>query len=118
MTTILTSFTLTNFKSYREARFPLGPLTLLIGANASGKSNAIEALKVLSWYAQGQKLSQIQYATHQDGIRRGRVIDLCHSGKTSFSIGCHFDNTVQSPVRINEYPADRIPQSHPPQITT
>jgi AAA15 family ATPase/GTPase len=28
------------------------------------------------------------------------VIDLCHSGKTSFSIGCHFDNTVQSPVRI------------------
>ncbi len=28
------------------------------------------------------------------------MIDLCHSGETSFSIGCHFDDTVQSPVRI------------------
>jgi AAA15 family ATPase/GTPase len=65
MTTILTSFTLTNFKSYREARFPLGPLTLLIGANASGKSNAIEALKVLSWYAQGQKLSQMEFGVDE-----------------------------------------------------
>ena len=42
---MLTTFTLKDFKSFREARLPLGPLTVLIGANAAGKSNAIEDRK-------------------------------------------------------------------------
>lgn len=33
---MLTAFTLKNFKSFREARLPLGTLTMLVGANASG----------------------------------------------------------------------------------
>jgi predicted ATPase len=37
----------------------------LIGANAAGKSNAIAALRLLSWLAQGQKLSSIQYAVNR-----------------------------------------------------
>lgn len=37
---MFTSISLINFKSYRKATLPLAPLTLLIGANASGKSNA------------------------------------------------------------------------------
>jgi|GEM_PF-6605821 len=41
----LTEFTLTNFKSYNNtSKLPLGTLTTLIGANASGKSNLIEGL--------------------------------------------------------------------------
>ena len=40
---MLSSFTIEGFKSYKEpATLKLGPLTVLIGANASGKSNAIE----------------------------------------------------------------------------
>ena len=54
---MLTTFTFSNFKSFKDAQLPLGPLTVLIGANAAGKSNAIEALRLLSWLAQGQKLS-------------------------------------------------------------
>lgn len=34
---MLSSFTIENFKSYREATLKLAPLTVLIGANASGK---------------------------------------------------------------------------------
>ena len=46
---MLTSFTLENFKSFREpATLPLAPLTMLAGANASGKSNLVEALRLLS----------------------------------------------------------------------
>jgi hypothetical protein len=30
---------LLGFKSFREAAFDLGPLTVLVGANAAGKSN-------------------------------------------------------------------------------
>lgn len=86
---MLTAFTLNGFKSYREARLPLGPLTVLIGANASGKSNAIEGLRLLSWLAQGQRLSSIEYAV-QDSERvvRGRVSDLGNTGSANFGVGC------------------------------
>lgn len=94
MNAILSEFTLANFKSYREGRLPLGSLTVLIGANASGKSNALEGLRFLSWLAQGQKLSSIQYEkTSSDQVVRGRVSDLCHRGESSFSLGCCLDST-------------------------
>ena len=54
---MLTSFTLENFKSFREpATLPLAPLTMLAGANASGKSNLVEALRLFSWIVQGTNL--------------------------------------------------------------
>jgi predicted ATPase len=90
---MLTEFTLANFKSYRNSRLPLGSLTVLIGANAAGKSNAIEGLRFLSWLAQGQKLSSIQYAVNSaDRVIRGRVQDLCYQGESSFQIGCCLDS--------------------------
>jgi predicted ATPase len=93
---MLTEFTLSNFKSYKNSRLPLGALTVLIGANASGKSNIIEGLRFLSWLAQGQKLSNIQYAVNSadsDQAIRGRINDLCHYGAPTFSIGCCLDST-------------------------
>ncbi|GBE73061.1 DNA replication and repair protein RecF [Microcystis aeruginosa NIES-87] len=56
---MLTSLTLGNFKSYQEATLSLAPITLLIGANASGKSNALEAIRLLSWLAKGSRLDDI-----------------------------------------------------------
>jgi predicted ATPase len=91
---MLTEFTLANFKSYRNSRLPLGSLTVLIGANAAGKSNAIEGLRFLSWLAQGQKLSSIQYAVNSaDRVVRGRVHDLFKNGESSFIVGCQLDST-------------------------
>lgn len=90
---MLTAFTLRDFKSYRDARLPLGPLTVLIGANAAGKSNALEGLRLLSWLAQGQRLSSIQYAVNNaDRVVRGRVEDLCYQGLSSFGLGCEIDS--------------------------
>lgn len=98
---MLTAFTLKNFKSYREARLPLGPLTVLIGANAAGKSNAIEGLRLLSWLAQGQKLSTIQYAVNSaERIVRGRVEDLCYRGETVFGLGCDLDDAEWATLRM------------------
>ena len=86
---MLMELTLKTFKSYLNARLPLGPLTVLIGANASGKSNAIEGLRLLSWLAQGQKLSSIQYAVqNSERVVRGRVNDLGYVGAERFGIGC------------------------------
>lgn len=86
---MLTAFELQDFKSYGHARLPLGALTVLIGANASGKSNAIEALRFLSWLAQGQKLGSIKYAVNAAGqVVRGRVEDLPRQGQDAFGLGC------------------------------
>jgi len=90
---MLVTFTFSNFKSFKDAELQLGPLTVLIGANAAGKSNAIEALRLLSWLAQGQKLSSIQYAVNSaDRVVRGRIDDLCHRGESEFGLGCVTDD--------------------------
>lgn len=102
MSAILTEFTLANFKSYKTtSRLPLGPLTVLIGANAAGKSNALEGLRFLSWLAQGQKLSSIQYAVNNaERVIRGRVDDLCYRGESSFTLGCRLNLTVWNQLDI------------------
>jgi len=98
---MLTEFTLANFKSYKTSRLPLGALTVIIGANAAGKSNAIEALRFLSWLAQGQKLTTIQHAVNNAGrIIRGRVDDLSYQGESNFTIGCHLDLTEWNQLDI------------------
>jgi predicted ATPase len=100
---MLTAITLENFKSYRSARLPLAPLTVLIGANASGKSNVIERMRLLSWLAQGQKLSAIQYPV-QSGERvvRGRVEDLPLERSDAFGLGAETDRTNWNrlPMRV------------------
>lgn len=89
---MIIEFTLANFKSYSTGHLPLGSLTVLIGANAAGKSNTLEGLRLLSWLAQGQKLSSIQYAVNSaEAVVRGRVNDLCYHGQSSFTIGCRLD---------------------------
>ena len=98
---MLTEFTLANFKSYRNSRLPLGSLTLLIGANAAGKSNALEGLRFLSWLAQGQKLSTIQYDVNSgDRAMRGRVKDLGYREESNFSLGCCLDSTPMNNLDI------------------
>ena len=86
---MLSSFTIENFKSYRKATLRLAPLTVLIGANASGKSNAIEGLRLLSWIAAGNKLGSIRRALQETERKiRGSVNDLGSLGKNAFSLSC------------------------------
>ena len=47
---------LINWKSFREATLYIDPLTVLIGSNASGKSNALDALLFLNRVSQGVAL--------------------------------------------------------------
>lgn len=85
---MLTAIILNDFKSYRQTKLPLAPLTVLIGANASGKSNAIEGMRLLAWLAQGQRLSAIQYAVQSgDRVVRGTVEDLIYQRGESFGLG-------------------------------
>lgn len=84
---MLTELTVKNFKSYRDATLPLAELTVLIGANASGKSNLLEALQILSWLARGRRLSEILYALKERQLDvRGPVSRLAHEGEDTFEI--------------------------------
>ena len=85
---MLSSFTIENFKSYRGATLQLAPLTALVGANASGKSNAIEAMRLLSWMAAGDRLGSIRHALQEDRGIRGNVSDLACRGERAFSLSC------------------------------
>ena len=87
---MLTSFTVERFKSYnQEATLRLAPLTVLIGANASGKSNVVEALRLLSWIAQGNKLGAISHTVQGDNQAiRGAVKDLAFRRQRTFELAC------------------------------
>jgi predicted ATPase len=85
----LQSFTLENFRSYREATLWFGALTLLVGANASGKSNLIEGLQMLSWLARGQRLEGVFRAVQEAELSiRGQPSQLARDGKNAFSFAC------------------------------
>ena len=67
-----------NFKSLRKVDLSLGRLNLFIGANASGKSNFLDALRVLQGIGNGFTISEIldgkaRSATSEvwDGVRGG-----------------------------------------------
>lgn len=91
-----TSITIKNFKSYKEATLPLSPLTLLIGANASGKSNAIEAFRFLSWVAGGERLSTLKNRVNDsDKVVRGNIKDLAFNSTEQFVLLFKFEEDVE-----------------------
>ena len=56
---MLTTLRLQGFKNFRDATLALGPLTLLVGTNASGKSNVRDAFRFLHGIARGYSLAEI-----------------------------------------------------------
>lgn len=91
---MLTQIHIKNFKSYQGQVLHLCSLTLMIGANASGKSNALEAFRFLAWLAQGQKLSVLKHRVDDsEQIVRGQVRDLGYLNASTFTLGCSTDDT-------------------------
>ncbi len=80
---------LTDWKSFRAAALEVRPLTVLVGTNASGKSNALEGLQLLAWLASGQRLSELPHAIRTGQVRiRGTVDQLFRKGARELRLGC------------------------------
>lgn len=93
---MLTQLALANFKSYSQATLPLAALTFLIGANASGKSNLLEAMRLLNWLAKGSRLEDIARAIEGgDAIVRGQSRDLFRDAAQPFTLGLHLAGAPQ-----------------------
>lgn len=92
---MLSSLSIKNFKSYIEATLPLASVTFLIGPNASGKSNALEALRILNWLAKGSRLDDIERSIQSgDAHVRGRASDMFRTPDSCLTIGCHLEETA------------------------
>ncbi|HEX4421831.1 MAG TPA: ATP-binding protein [Kofleriaceae bacterium] len=86
---MLASFSLVNFKSYARATLPLAPLTVLVGANAAGKSNLIEAMQLLAWLASGRRLADLSAAMKSGEMTiRGSLADLPLVRAEPIALGC------------------------------
>ena len=85
---MLTRLDLEHFKCFERLRLPLGPLTLLSGANASGKSSVLQAFVLLH-----QTMREHEWSTrlmlNGAAIRLGTVSDVVDKvhGRRAFEIG-------------------------------
>jgi predicted ATPase len=84
---MIEQITIKNFKSFKDVTLKLGPMNLFIGANASGKSNFFDALRVLQGIGYGFTLREIldgrpKSATSEvwEGIRGGSTGTPCAFG--------------------------------------
>ncbi len=70
---MLKKLTLENWKSFQYGELEIDDLTILIGTNASGKSNALDALEFLNRTAQGKDIQSALAGDPQTAAIRGGI---------------------------------------------
>ncbi len=94
---MFTELTLQNVKNFRDADLNLGPFTVLVGANASGKSNLRDAFRFLHGIGRGYTLGEILEGTYGDGGEkvwneiRGGAANMAFQNAPEFEIGVRYD---------------------------
>src|SRR5258708_1031447 len=90
---MIQSLHLTNFKNFRDGTLSLGKLTLLVGANASGKSNLRAAFRFLHGIGLGYTLADIIGGKYIGGVPawkgiRGATKEIAYHGAETFTLEC------------------------------
>lgn len=136
---LIESIQLQNFKSYVDARVPLGRFTLVIGANGCGKSNLFDALRFLHFIGSGSSIRDAieghalpgSSAASIAGIRGGSR-ELTHAlsqskifrlevairrGRTKVKYAISIDSesytVVKESLSSSEHPGPYVFDSHP-----
>jgi predicted ATPase len=93
---MLKSLRLENFKSFKNAELSLGDLTVLVGTNASGKSNIRDAFRFLHGISRGYSIAEIIGEKYGEGGVlqwrgiRGGTKEITYCGTDSFAIAISF----------------------------
>ena len=88
---MITSIRLVNFKNFKDETLHLGPFTVLVGANASGKSNIRDAFRFLHGIGRGYTLAEIIGGKYGAGGQvewepmRGATNEIIRFGESKFS---------------------------------
>ena len=89
---MITSLRLVNFKNFGDETLPVGPFTVIVGTNASGKSNIRDAFRFLHGIGRGYNLSEIFGGKYGPGGQmewvgiRGATNEIVRFGQPAFSI--------------------------------
>ena len=83
---MIKSIKLINWKSYEDSTLYIDPLTILIGMNSSGKSNAIDALIFLSRISSGVGIFQAISGDIALSALRGGADWVCRENTNQFSL--------------------------------
>ncbi|MFC2974545.1 AAA family ATPase [Azotobacter bryophylli] len=99
---MITELLLENWKSYEKATLYIDPLSVLVGTNASGKSNALDALLLLNRTASGTMLTS---ALQGDGVQvplRGGIEWAARRPGSTFALGitCRADDLTDYEYRL------------------
>lgn len=99
---MITQLQLEHWKSYEHADLQIDPLTVLIGTNASGKSNALDALAFLSRVANGSLLTAALQGDGSLPPLRGGVEWSARRPGSTFTIGviCRADEITDYEYRL------------------
>src|ERR1700674_435031 len=105
---MINSLQFTNFKNFQNATLPLGNLTLLVGTNASGKSNLRDAFRFLHGMGRGYGLAEIIGEKYIEGGVlqwkgiRGGLREVAFRGQLSFQIKTTFPCTEGLGVNVQK----------------
>ena len=92
---MITSVRLKNFKNFADETLRMGPFTVLVGANASGKSNIRDAFRFLHGIGRGYRLADIIGGRYGAGGQvewepiRGGVDEIVRFGEDGFRLAVH-----------------------------
>jgi hypothetical protein len=123
-----------NFKSLQKVSLDLGPLNIFVGTNASGKTNFLEALRVLQGIGYGYTVDEI-FNGKPEGpaskewkpIRGGSAFAgfLGSAGEIHFRVKARFPSAREAEYAISISPGDSIVTSEsicrddsPPESTS
>ncbi len=90
---MIKSLELENWKSFESAKLYLDPLTILIGTNAAGKSNVLDALLFLQRIASGLSVQESAEGTSTIAPLRGGANWIIKKPSTSFCIKLVFEQS-------------------------
>jgi len=104
---MITSLRLVNFKNFAAESLRVGPFTVIVGANASGKSNIRDAFRFLHGLGRGYTLADIiggKYGAggqvEWEGIR-GTTDEIIRFNKRAFGLHISVENTIYNIVVSN-----------------
>lgn len=110
---------LINFKNFSDVELTLGPLTILIGTNASGKSNLRDAFRFLHGISRGYLLSDIIGVKYGAGGNlewqgiRGGPLEATYQKALTFAISIDFDIDFEGQSKKASYSIEVEPGSSP-----
>lgn len=92
---MLTYLRLKNFKSFQDQVVTVSPFTILLGVNASGKSNLFDAIRFLQGVGQGYSISEVLNGRYEGGVPvwrglRGAINEVALDKSQLVSIESHW----------------------------